>query len=300
MLQQAFDHKKAAETGVIAPENGVDEDYDNALLRIKQIEQQLQKYLVEQEKFFGCRITYFGSDKKRYQLEIPEPQARKANSKYALEGQKKGTKPARRYTTEETRTFLKEMQMAEDERNTVLKDLSRRIFEKFSQYYDLWKQCVDCVANLDVLASLAEYARMQQVICIPEVEDPKQDKQAFIEIEEGYHPCISSVTYIPNGIALGCNDTAPVSILTGPNMGGKSTLMRQVGLLTIMAQIGAHIPAQACRLSLVDRIFTRLGSQDDILSGQSTFLVELNETSLILKHATSNSLILLDELGKFN
>lgn len=190
------------------------------------------------------------------------------------------------------------MQMAEDDRNTVLKDLSRRIFEKFSQHYDLWKHCVDCVAHLDVLASLAEYARTQQLICVPELVDVEIEKQSFIEIEDGYHPCVLADTYIPNGIILGCNDTAPLSILTGPNMGGKSTLMRQVGLLAIMAQIGAHVPAQSCRLSMVDRIFTRLGAQDDILSGHSTFLVELNETSLILKHATAHSLVLLDELGK--
>lgn len=190
------------------------------------------------------------------------------------------------------------MQAAEEERNAVLKDLSRRIFEKFSLHYNRWKQCVDCVAELDVLASLAEYARNQCTVCVPEVEYPEPGKQAFIEIEEGYHPCVSADTYIPNGVALGCNDTAPLSLLTGPNMGGKSTLMRQMGLLVVMAQIGAHVPAESCRLSLVDRIFTRLGAQDDILSGHSTFLVELNETSLILKHATSNSLVLLDELGK--
>ncbi|KAM7356544.1 DNA mismatch repair protein Msh6 [Cochliomyia hominivorax] len=297
-FKQAFDHAKALESGVIAPESGVDEDYDRAQMKIKEINQQLQDYLVEQEKYFGCRINYFGIDKKRFQLEVPEAQARKADSKYMLEGQKKGSKPTRRYTTEETRTFLKEMQAAEDERSTILKDLSRRIFEKFSKHYDLWKQCVDCVAHIDVLASLAEYARTQQVICIPDVEDIKPGQQAFIEIEDGYHPCVSADTYIPNGIVLGCNETAPLSILTGPNMGGKSTLMRQVGLLAVMAQIGAHVPAQTCRLSLVDRIFTRLGAQDDILSGHSTFLVELNETSLILKHATANSLVLLDELGR--
>ncbi|XP_037810676.1 probable DNA mismatch repair protein Msh6 isoform X1 [Lucilia sericata] len=295
-FKQAFDHTKAAETGVIAPESGVDEDYDRAEAKIKEINKKLQEYLVEQEKIFGCRINYFGSDKKRFQLEIPEARCRKVDSSYSLEGQKKGV--ARRYTTDETRSFLKQMQAAEDERNTVLKDLSRRIFEKFSQHYDLWKQCVDCVAHVDVLASLAEYARTQQVICIPQLEDVDAGKQAFIEIEEGYHPCVSADTYIPNGVVLGCNDTAPLSILTGPNMGGKSTLMRQVGLLAVMAQIGAHVPAQSCRLSLVDRIFTRLGAQDDILSGHSTFLVELNETSLILKHATANSLVLLDELGR--
>lgn len=192
------------------------------------------------------------------------------------------------------------MQAAEDERNTILKDLSRRIFEKFSNQYNLWKQCVDCVSEIDVLASLAEYARTQNTsMCIPELVNSETDEQAFIEIEEGYHPCVSADTYIPNGLTLGCKETPPLSLLTGPNMGGKSTLMRQVGLLTVMAQIGAHVPAESCRLSLVDRIFTRLGAQDDILSGHSTFLVELNETSLILKHATSNSLVLLDELGKF-
>ncbi|XP_065361382.1 probable DNA mismatch repair protein Msh6 isoform X2 [Calliphora vicina] len=297
-FKQAFDHNKASETGVIAPESGVDEDYDTAEAKIQKINQQLQDYLVDQEKYFGCRITYFGADKKRFQLEVPESHARKADSKYSLEGQKKGAKPTRKFTTEETRNFLKKMQMAELERNNVLKDLARRIFEKFSQHYDLWKQCVDCVAHLDVLASLAEYARTQQVICIPQVEDVAVGEQAFIEIEDGYHPCVSADTYIPNGVILGCNDTPPLSILTGPNMGGKSTLMRQVGLLAVMAQIGAHVPAQSCRLSLVDRIFTRLGAQDDILSGHSTFLVELNETSLILKHATANSLVLLDELGR--
>lgn len=195
-----------------------------------------------------------------------------------------------------SQSFLKQMMNAEDERNAVLNDLSRRIFEKFSQQYDLWKQCVDCVAHVDVLASLAEYARNQNIVCVPQIEQAQQ--QPFIEIEEGYHPCVSADTYIPNGITLGCNGIAALSILTGPNMGGKSTLMRQMGLLAIMSQIGAHVPAQSCRLSLVDRIFTRLGAQDDIMSGHSTFLVELNETSLILKHATANSLVLLDELGK--
>lgn len=85
----------------------MDDDYDRVENKIKQINDDLQTYLVEQEKFFGCRITYVGNDRKRFQLEVPEPQARKANSKYALEGQKKGSKPCRRYTTEETRVYKK-------------------------------------------------------------------------------------------------------------------------------------------------------------------------------------------------
>ncbi|KAL7733060.1 hypothetical protein ACLKA6_002861 [Drosophila palustris] len=295
-FENAFDHEAADKTGVVAPQAGIDADYDEVQERIADIEQRLKAYLIEQERHFGCRVVYFGSDKKRYQLEVPETHAHKANKSYALEGQVKGKKPARRYTTAETKALLKDMQQAEDARNTVLKDLARRLFEKFSNHYEQWKQCIDCVSTLDVLSSLAEYARQQLVICVPELDSAQA--QPFIELEEGYHPCVNASTYIPNGLQLGTASEAPLSLLTGPNMGGKSTLMRQVGLLVIMAQIGAHIPAARCRLSLVDRIFTRLGAQDDILAGHSTFLVELNETSLILKHATSHSLVLLDELGR--
>lgn len=130
------------------------------------------------------------------------------------------------------------MQHAETERDIILKDLSRRIFEKFSKHYELWKQCVDCVANLDVLASLAEYAHAQQFICVPELHEQSVDQQPFIDIAESYHPCAATDTFIPNGLVLGTGETpAPLSVLTGPNMGGKSTLMRQVGLLVVMAQI---------------------------------------------------------------
>ncbi|EDW70562.1 probable DNA mismatch repair protein Msh6 [Drosophila virilis] len=296
-FENAFDHEAADKTGVIAPQPGVDADYDEVQQRIADVQERLKIYLTEQERHFGCRVVYFGSDKKRYQLEVPESHAHKANKSYALEGQVKGKKAARRYTTAETKALLKDMQQAEEARNAVLKDLARRLFEKFSNHYQQWKQCIDCVATLDVLAALAEYARQQLVICVPELVSAQQ-AQPFIELEEGYHPCANPSTYIPNGLQLGTNSEAPLSLLTGPNMGGKSTLMRQVGLLVIMAQIGAHIPAVSCRLSLVDRIFTRLGAQDDILAGHSTFLVELNETSLILKHATCNSLVLLDELGR--
>lgn len=240
-----------------------------------------------------------GNDKKRYELEVPESNSKKADNRYSLEGQRKGVKPVRRFSTVETRQYLKSMQQAEERRDNVLKDLQRRMFERFSKEYDLWKACIDLIAILDCLTSLAVYGQNQKQICFPELIPFSDTLAPIVEIEDGYHPCMTlTQDFIPNGIVLGGVDAPALALLTGPNMGGKSTLMRQVGLLVILAQIGSPIPAISARLSLIDRIFTRLGAQDDILAGQSTFLVELSETSAILKHATVNSLVLLDELGR--
>lgn len=256
-------------------------------------------YLIAQEKCFGCRLQYVGYDKKRLELEVPESNSKRADGRYQLEGQRKGAKPVRRFSTAETRQYLKSMQQAEERRNQVLKDLQRRMFEKFSKKYDLWKACIDLIAILDCLSSLAIYGQGQKQICFPEILPFNDTIAPVIEMENGSHPCmILTEDFIPNGITLGGDYSPALALLTGPNMGGKSTLMRQIGLLVILAQIGSPIPATSARLSLIDRIFTRLGAQDDILAGQSTFLVELSETSAILKHATVNSLVLLDELGR--
>lgn len=297
-MQNGFDFESALKDGVIAPAKGVDPKYDATIEDIKKIEAELATYLITQEKYFGCRIQYVGNDKKRYELEIPESNARKADERYSLEGQRKGAKPVRRFTTNETREFLKSMQSAEERRNNVLNDLQRRMFEKFSREYNLWKTCVDFAAIIDCLTSLAVYGNNQNEMCFPEILPSEKSAAPIIEITEGSHPCLLSDGFIPNGIVLGGEQAPAMSLLTGPNMGGKSTLMRQVGLLVILAQIGSPIPAKSARLSIIDRIFTRLGAQDDILAGHSTFLVELNETSAILKHATANSLVLLDELGR--
>ncbi|CAK1545535.1 unnamed protein product [Leptosia nina] len=294
-FKEAFNQAQAEKEGIILPGAGVDQEYDNTLLLIKDIEDELKEYLAEQEKYFKCRLNYVGSDKKRYQIEIPQNAAAKAASDYHLEGARKGFK---RFSTAETKDFLARMMAAEEQKRVVLKDLSRRIFEKFSSHYAQWSNAVQCISTLDVLLSLSEFARLQTGdVCLPEVTFDC-DAQPYINIVEGRHPCIPIVNdFIPNDTALG-EDRRSLLLLTGPNMGGKSTLMRQVGLLTVLAHLGSYVPAQECKLSLVDRIFTRLGASDDILSGQSTFLVEMNETAAIIKHATPHSLVLLDELGR--
>ncbi|XP_050450854.1 probable DNA mismatch repair protein Msh6 [Cataglyphis hispanica] len=292
-FKTAFDHEEAKKQGCIVPKRGVDAEYDLVLEELAKNKKDLDRYLEKQKQHFDSNITFFGTDKKRYQIEIPESRVKKVGPGYELQSQRKGFK---RYYTAEAKELLARQINIEEQRDKVLKDLNRRIFAQFSEKYDMWHKAIYKVATMDVFISLADYARNGDM-CIPEIHDGL-DGEIFIKIKDGKHPCIVSDNFIPNDTLLACDDAASFMILTGPNMGGKSTLMRQVGLITIMAQIGSYVPASSCCITLVDRIFTRLGANDDILTGQSTFLVELNETATMLQHATPYSLVLLDELGR--
>lgn len=171
----------------------------------------------EYEKYFGCRLQYVGKDKNRYEIEVPEERAKKAGDRFNLEGQRKGKNPARRFSTTETRQLLKDLMQAEDQRNNVLKDLLRRMFEKFSQEYEVWKKVVDCVSILDCLTACTVYGQNQNQICFPEIVE--NNDGPILEIEDGYHPCMTLTDdFIPNGITLGGKTSAPLSLLTGPNM----------------------------------------------------------------------------------
>ncbi|XP_071562945.1 probable DNA mismatch repair protein Msh6 [Temnothorax nylanderi] len=292
-FKTAFDHEEAKKQGYIVPKKGVDAEYDSVLIELAENKKDLDRYLEKQKQHFGVKITFHGTDRKRYQIEVPESQVKKVGPGYELQSQRKGFK---RYYTAEAKELLARQMNAEEHKDKVLKDLNRRIFAQFSEKYDMWHAAIHKLATMDVLISLADYARNGDM-CIPEIHDGS-DGEVFIRIKDGKHPCITSDNFIPNDTSLATDDAASFMILTGPNMGGKSTLMRQVGLITIMAQIGSYVPASSCCITLVDRIFTRLGANDDILAGQSTFLVELSETAAILQHATPYSLVLLDELGR--
>ncbi len=151
------------------------------------------------------------------------------------------------------------------------------------------------IAQIDTLASLAAVAAKQNY-CRPVVDD-----SGVIEIHDGRHPVVERVLkdtlFVPNDTYMGEQENR-VAIITGPNMAGKSTYMRQVALITLMAQIGSFVPARAARIGVVDRIFTRIGASDDLAAGQSTFMVEMTEVADILKYATKNSLLILDEIGR--
>lgn len=293
---RSFDKETAIKNGTIEPKPGMSAEFDEVEEEIAGIEDELKAYVKEQETYFNCRIT-IGANRNRCQLEIPEKKANQGGSEYFLESQfKSGSEKMRRYHTKETKEYLQRITAAEDKRKALLLDFSRLTFEKFAMHHESLTVCVNNMAILDVLCSFAEYSRNLGTSCEPDFVEHAD--RPVLEMEEGYHPNMNLINdYIPNGMTLGTTEPT-ISLLTGPNMGGKSTLMRQVGLLVILAHLGCRVPAAKFRLSLCDRIFTRLGARDDIISGQSTFFMELNETSAILKHATAKSFVLLDELGR--
>lgn len=317
-FSEAFDPVQARREGVITPKPGYDEEYDQAKEGIAGVMGELDAYLKEQRQRLGSNeVKFWGTkDKDRFQLEVPEAVLRKGQpADYEAKSSKKG---CRRFHTPRIRALLEELGEAEAHLAEAQRDEMRRLFEKFDQDRPLWTAAVNNLALLDVLLSLAEvssrpgYSRPELVpYQATEGSSSSSSKfggdnvvTPFISIKGGRHPCLEARAtlgdYIPNDLDLGVAQTRPerVMLLSGPNMGGKSTLLRQTCVLAILAQMGCFVPAEECRLTPVDRIFTRVGASDRILQGQSTFFVELAETANILQHATGRSLVILDELGR--
>ncbi|KAL2809622.1 DNA mismatch repair protein msh3 [Aspergillus granulosus] len=160
--------------------------------------------------------------------------------------------------------------------------------------YQTLRDCVQSLATLDCLISLATIASQ------PGYVKPEYTEETCIHVQQGRHPMVEQLlldSYVPNDIDLG-SDTTRALLVTGPNMGGKSSYVRQVALISIMGQIGSYVPAQSAKLGMLDAVFTRMGAFDNMLAGESTFMVELSETADILKQATPRSLVILDELGR--
>lgn len=303
-FDKAFDHEEARRDGKIMPRVGVDKDYDSAMSRVEVATKALDNYLAEQCKHFRCKVTYCGSGKNRFQMEVPEAACKLAGASYDIQGQRKGY---RRYWTPRIKELMTKLVSAEEAREAALADIMRRMFESFDKRRKLWEGAVQCLSVLDCLISLAEYsASLGDDSCRPVMLTFGKPRLC---IRGGRHPCLTKHvqgdSFVPNDVSLGdyyegehAPKGASIVLITGPNMGGKSTLMRQTGLIVIIAQMGARVPAEMCEFSPVDRIFTRLGASDRITSGESTFFVEVNETSAILKYATFHSLVLLDELGR--
>ncbi len=202
---------------------------------------------------------------------------------------------AERYITPELKELEDTILGAEEKLTALEYELFTEIRDKIASQVTRIQRTAKAVAKLDVLASLAFVADKNHYV------KPRINHEGIIDIQEGRHPVVEQM--IPGGMFIS-NDTYldngsnRVSIITGPNMAGKSTYMRQTALIVLMAQVGSFVPAKSADIGIVDRIFTRVGASDDLASGQSTFMVEMNEVSNILRNATSKSLLILDEIGR--
>lgn len=302
-FKDAFDWVEANNSGRIIPHEGADIEYDSACKAVKEIESSLLKHLKEQRKLLGgTSISYVNIGKDTYLLEVPENLCQNIPRDYELRSSKKGFS---RYWTPDIKSLLRELSGAESERESLLKSTLQRLIGRFCEHHTQWKQLVSATAELDVLINLAiasDYYEGPK--CRPSFVGTLCTNEApYLYAKSLGHPVIRSDSlgkgaFVPNDITIGGPDHASFILLTGPNMGGKSTLLRQVCMAVILAQVGADVPAESFELSPVDRIFVRMGARDNIMAGQSTFLTELSETATMLSSATRNSLVALDELGR--
>ena len=251
---------------------------------------QLQKGESEKTGITSLKVRFnsvFG-----YFIEVTKTNLNKVPEHYT---RKQTLANAERFITPE----LKEMEgkiLGSEERSQKLEyELFQRVREQVLQSLRQIQKIASALAQLDVLAGFAEVARLRGYVC-PEVRD-----EGILQIDEGRHPVLEQSMvgepFVPNDTQLE-SDSQQIAVITGPNMAGKSTYIRQVALLALLAHTGSFLPAKHARVDLVDRIFTRIGASDDLSRGQSTFMVEMTETANILNNATDRSLVVLDEVGR--
>ena len=279
-------------------EGGIIKDgYNEELDQYRQIahnSKQLLQAMEEQEKKkTGIRYLKIGYNKVfGYYIEVRNSGTDKVPEHYV---RKQTLANAERYITQELKEFETKILGAQEKIVTIEYNLFVELRDTIKAQLGDIQNTARQIAVLDVLTALAEAADNYNYV------RPILTTNGQIDIREGRHPLVERLLqrelFVPNDTKLNHND-CEIMLITGPNMAGKSTYMRQTALLVLMAQIGSFVPAREAYISPVDRIFTRIGASDDLVSGQSTFMVEMNEVAQILKYATSNSLVILDEIGR--
>ena len=242
--------------------------------------------------------------KDKYLIELPA--SIPVPEDFIMKGKRgSGHKQVNKYRTAVVHGLVDELERALDVQKDRKAKGMQLIFAKFDAKRSLWAAAAQATALLDALSSLAQVAS-KSGFTRPTILDCPPDGSPSIKVSQGRHPCVEntlgSTEFVPNDLCLGSPEDGGheprVLLLSGPNMGGKSTLLRQTCLIAILAQIGSFVPAESCELTPLDRIFTRLGASDRLLLGQSTFFVELAETAAALRGATRRSLVIMDELGR--
>ncbi|MAD45609.1 MAG: DNA mismatch repair protein MutS [Oceanospirillaceae bacterium] len=275
--------------GVIA------EGYDSELDELRSLSENAGDYLVkleEQEKErTGISTLKVGYNRVHgYYIEISKAQSDSAPTEYI---RRQTLKNAERFITPELKEFEDKALSAKSRALSREKGLYDELISELAEDLVPLQICAAALAETDVLSNLAERAESLRFV------QPTLTEERVLDIRQGRHPVIEALItdpFVANDTYLDSDQT--MQIITGPNMGGKSTYMRQVALISLLAYIGSYVPADACTLGPVDRIFTRMGSSDDVAGGRSTFMVEMTETANILHNATEQSLVLMDEVGR--
>lgn len=290
-------HRALAESPPLLLRDGgvIADGHDETLDELRRIDADAGSYLTELEEreraATGIATLKIGYNRVHgYYIELGKSHDAKVPTHYT---RRQTTKNAERYITEELKAFEDKALSARERALMRERALYDGLLDELNERLEPLRRAADAVAELDVLASLAERADSCDYTA------PTLDDTPGIEIERGRHPVIERVLetlFEPNDIALDAHRR--MLIVTGPNMGGKSTYMRQTALIVLLAHIGSYVPAARARIGPIDRIFTRIGAGDDLARGQSTFMVEMAETANILHNASEHSLVLVDEIGR--
>ena len=281
---------------VLARDGGIfAEGYDAELDELRRLSTSADQFLVDLEtrerEATGIPTLKVGYNRVHgYYLEISKAQAGKAPTHYT---RRQTLTNAERYITEELKAFEDKVLSARERALARERLLYEQLLDVLGEHLEPLKRCAGALAELDVLAGLAERATEL------DWSRPELDDEPGIRIERGRHPVVEAVRdepFEPNDLVL--DPDRRMLVITGPNMGGKSTYMRQNALIVLLAHIGSFVPASRAVIGPIDRILTRIGAGDDLARGQSTFMVEMSETSYILHHATDQSLVLMDEIGR--
>ncbi|NYT62090.1 DNA mismatch repair protein MutS [Alcaligenaceae bacterium] len=291
LLHHAIDPEPALmvrEGGVIAP------GYDEELDELRKLASDSGEFLLELEArerertgIANLRVEF--NRVHGFFIEVSRGQADKVPADYR---RRQTLKNAERYITPELKTWEDKVLSAKDRSLTREKWLFETLLDEFARYAPALSNCAAALAEIDALAALARHAQLNDWVA-PELSENNE-----IAIEAGRHPVVehSIERFTPNDCDLG--PERRMLLITGPNMGGKSTYMRQIALIVLLARTGSFVPAQAARIGQIDRIFTRIGAADDLAGGRSTFMMEMTEAAAILAASTRQSLVLMDEIGR--
>ena len=327
-FESAFDWNAARASGRVEPKPGADPCVDAADDRLETADDALHSWLADARKILGggkSEVCFVNANKDTHLVEVPDGLAARVPGDWSREGKRKGFE---RFDSPELAELRAERAAAEEARENALAGVLRGLVGKFCEEWPRWRRAAEAAANLDALSSLAAHAEELAATCpdactpVVRASPAGEDARPYLRAEKLRHPCVaalpSGASFVPNDTALGegrdrgrdqggvegqdsvasGSGSAPFLMLTGPNMGGKSTLLRQVCLAALMAHVGADVPARAFEMTATDAIFVRMGAKDNLVAGQSTFMVELGETAAMLRRATRQSLVALDELGR--